>query len=217
MGCSARALNQPMLRIARNERSSLNRRSFAPAYTIVELLIVVTILGIVVGLALSRSDSSFHDQLQATAQVVVADLGYGRSLAVGNNSQYRYTFDLAGRRYWLEHTGTNPTLNNLPASPYRDSADPSTKQTTSFAKLLSLGGSVGLAAVRKVSASSQTNVTTVEFGSLGALTQVEDCWIWLAIGQGNSRRYLPVELDSTTGLAKIGTFQTTGPPAIGTP
>jgi hypothetical protein len=73
-----------------------------------------------------------------------------------------------------------------------------------------------LAAVRKVSATSEADATTVEFSSLGALTQAEDCLIWLAIGRGDARRYLPIELDAITGLSKIGEFQVTGPAPLST-
>ena len=184
------------------------------AYTLVELLIVVTIIGIFAGLVLTSFEPSLHEQLRGTAQIVAADLSYARSLAVANNSQYQFTFDSAGRRYYLEHSGSNSALENLPSFPYRDPSDPATRQTTNFSKLLSLGGNVQIAAVRKVSSSTQTLVTTVEFGPLGALTQPEDCWIWLVIGQNQSRIFLPIEVDAVTGLPKLHEVQTAAPPAI---
>lgn len=186
----------------------------APAYTLVELLIVVTIIGIFAGVVLTSFEPSLHAQIRGTAQIVLSDLSYARSLAVANNSQYQFTFDTTGRRYYLEHSGSNLALEDLPAFAYRDPSDPSTRQTTNFAKLLSLGGNVELVAVRKVSSSTQTVITTLEFGPLGALTQPEDCWIWLAIGQNQSRIYLPIEVDAVTGMPKLHDVQTAAPPAI---
>jgi Tfp pilus assembly protein FimT len=156
------------------------------------LLIVVAIMGIVAGIAISSFEPSLHDQLRGAGEVVLTDLAYARSLAVANNSQYELTFSPVDRRYWLEHSGTNTSLNNLPESPYRDPADPLTRQTSS----------------------TEVDATRVEFGTLGALTQPEDCWIWLAIGQGDARRYLPVILHATTGLATIGEYQVQGPPSL---
>lgn len=184
------------------------------AYTLVELLIVVAIMGIFVGLVLTRFEPSMHDQLRGAAQVITSDLAFARSLAVANNSQYKLTFDPARHCYWLEHSGTNPTLDTLPASPYRDPSDPPTQQTTNLRKLPSVTSQLELAAVRKVGSSSQQDATTIEFGSLGALNQPEDCWIWLAVGRGEARRYLPIELDAITGLARIGDLEVTGPPAM---
>ena len=203
-----------MSRMPRCDRSRSTPPLNTAGYTLVELLIVVAIMGIFVGLVLTRFEPSMHDQLQGTAQVISADLAFARSLAVANNSQYKFTFDLSRHLYWLEHSGTNATLNNLPASPYRDPSDPATRHTTNLRKLPSVSGQMELAALRKVSATSEADATTVEFSSLGALTQTEDCVIWLAIGRGDARRYLPIELDAITGLSKIGELQVTGPASL---
>jgi Tfp pilus assembly protein FimT len=177
------------------------------------LLIVVAIMGIVAGIAISSFEPSLHDQLRGAGEVVLSDLAYARSLAVANNSQYELTFSPVDRRYWLEHSGTNTSLDDLPESPYRDQADPPTRQTTDLRRLPS-GVNLELVAVRNVSSSTEADATRVEFGTLGALTQAEDCWIWLAVGQGEARRYLPVILRATTGLATIGEYQVTGPSSL---
>lgn len=202
-----------MTLLASHDRRCSTGLGFSPAYTLVELLIVVTIIGIFASLVLTSFEPSRYEQLRGTAQIVLGDLSYARSLAVANSSKYQFTFDTTGRLYYLEHSGSNPALEDLPASAYRDPTDPTTRQTTNFSKLLSLGGSVEIVAVRKVNASTQKGVTTVEFGPLGALTQPEDCWIWLAIGQNQSRMYLPIEVDAVTGIPKLHEVQTTGPAA----
>ena len=203
-----------MFRKQLHDRRRLGGLPTTAGYTLVELLIVITIMGIFVGLVLTRFEPSFHDQLQGTAQVVTSDLALARSLAVANNSQYRITFDTSRHRYWLEHAGSNSTLNTLPESPYRDPTDPPTRHTTNLRKLPSISTQLELVAVRNVATSSEVEAASIEFTSLGALNQTADCWIWLALGRGDARRYLPIELDSITGLPKIGTLQVSGPPPL---
>jgi prepilin-type N-terminal cleavage/methylation domain-containing protein len=200
-----------MCRILNPESSCPARPRCPAAYTLVELLITITIIAIVAGIVITRFEPSFYDQLRGTAQVVVSDLAIARSLAVANNSQYEINFDPAGGRYWLEHSGSVAALDTLPESPYRAPDDPPTRHTTELGRLPAAGGNVELLAVRNVSTSSESDATSVEFTELGSLAQSENCWIWLAVGTGAARRYLPVELSATTGLAKIGEFQTQGP------
>ena len=92
--------------------------------SVLELLIVVAVMGILAGLVLPKSDPSLHEQLRATAQIIAADLAYGRSLAVTNNSWYRFAFDTDNNQYVLDHSGSDPSLDALPDSPFRSADDP---------------------------------------------------------------------------------------------
>lgn len=202
-----------MLQLATPSRDRPAARTLPRAFTLVELLIVVAITGILVGMAITQFEPSLHDQLQSGAQVVLADLSYARSLAVANNSQYRVTFDPASHEYYLEHSGTNAALHSLPPSPFRDTTDAATRQTTRLRRLAGLGGQLELATVRRLSTSSQTEITSVEFGPLGALTAAGDIEIWLAMGPARERHYWPVLLNATTGVAELGAPTTTAPAA----
>jgi prepilin-type N-terminal cleavage/methylation domain-containing protein len=204
-----------MCRIPNHDPSSPAKPRSAAAYTLVELLITITIIGIIAGIVVARFEPSYYDQLRGTAQIVVSDLAIARSLAVANNSRYEFTFDPPRGLYWLEHSGAIAAFDTLPESPYKSPTDPPTRHTTELGRLPAAGGNVELVAVRNVSSSSETDATSIEFSELGGLTQTENCWIWLAVGTGPGRRYLPVELNAITGLAKIGEFQTLGPPALG--
>src|SRR5579862_3770911 len=57
--------------------------------TVVELLIVVLLMGILAAVILPSAAPSIHEQVVAAAQIVAADLAYGRSLAVLNNDSYQ--------------------------------------------------------------------------------------------------------------------------------
>ncbi len=80
---------------------------------------VIVVMGILVGLVLPNSNPSLLDQLRSAAQILRTDLAYGQSLAVANNSTYRFTFDTQNNRYVLSHSGANAALDKLPDSPFR--------------------------------------------------------------------------------------------------
>jgi prepilin-type N-terminal cleavage/methylation domain-containing protein len=182
--------------------------------TLIELLIVATVLGILVGLVLVRYEPGIPDQLQSAGQVVASDVAYCRSLAIANNSKYRLVFDVAANRYYLEHSGTNTLLNNLPESPFRVIGEVATKQTTNLGKLPLLNSPISLVAVRRVGATTEQNSTTLEFDSLGALTAPETVKIWLSAGVSSSRRYVFVQINPVTGIAELGDLQVAAPPLI---
>jgi prepilin-type N-terminal cleavage/methylation domain-containing protein len=178
-------------------------------FSLVELLIVVSIMGILAAVALPSLNPGIHEQLQAAARIVSGDLAYGRSLAVSNNSQYCFTFDLAASRYVLTHSGSDPALNTLPDSPYRSPSDPPDRYTVDLPEVLHLGGhNVRVAAIKTAGGS---NVLTLEFGPLGETTRVQETIIWLAAGRGAETRYLTVSVHPTTGLETIGSFTASGP------
>src|SRR5687767_16009409 len=104
-------------------------------FSLVELMIVITLIGILTALVIPSANSGIHDQLHSAADVIAADIAYARSLAVTNSSKYRLTFAPNESRYVLEHTGTNSAFANLPPSPFRSSQDSATTQTVKLADL----------------------------------------------------------------------------------
>lgn len=179
-------------------------------YTLIELLIVIALMGIMASLILPRFNPSIHEELVAAAQIVSADLTYARSLAVTNNSTYRWTFDIAQNRYVLEHSGPNSLLEVLPSSPFRGNNDLPDQQITDLDELPHAGPTADLIAAQTASAAPQA-VTYVEFSPLGGTTLGAATVIWLGCGSGESRRYLSVSIDPITGLASIGELQATPP------
>jgi prepilin-type N-terminal cleavage/methylation domain-containing protein len=195
----------PRLNVERHA-PRLPQRGRAAAFSLVELMVVVVLLGILTAAILPQFESSTADQLTSAAQIVAADLDYVRSLAVGNGSEYYVTFDLDGQRYILKHRGGD----DMPPSPFRRPSDPPKEHIVDLADLPRLGPPVELAGAL---AAGKT-VSDVEFNSLGATTRGDKTFVWLACGLGTQRRYLPVEIDPVTGLATVGELQSARPTGI---
>ena len=178
--------------------------------SLVEVLISVSILGILAAAVLTLSQPNLHERLIAVAQVVSADLDYARSLAVTHASHYSVTFDVNANRYVLTHTGSNGALDSLPASPFRQPDDAATDQTTDLGTLPTNGGVVQLAAVQRLLPMAE-DVTDIEFGSLGSTTRAEPTVIWLSAGEGAATLYMSIEVDPIVGLTRMTDIQTESP------
>lgn len=179
-------------------------------YSLIELLMVVTIMGIFAAMAIPNATPSLHDQLEGVAQTIASDIAYARNLAVVNNSTYCFTFDIPNNQYILKYSGTNSALNNLPASSLGSPGDPPTQQTVQLANLPHIGGSVQLYAVYSLATPAQS-VTTLEFGALGQTTRSGSTVVWLSAGAGEATRYLSILVNPVTGLTWIQNFQAVQP------
>lgn len=182
-------------------------------FSLIELLIVVSIMGILAAVALPSFNPGIHDQLQSAARIVASDLAYARSLAVANNSQYRITFDAARNRYVLRHSGVNAALDILPPAPFRSPSDPPKDHIVDLEALPRLGGHN----IRLTAVTGPDNVALssadLEFGPLGETTRSQETVVWLTGGAGDETRYLSVHINPVTGLTAVGQFTSIGPPA----
>jgi type II secretory pathway pseudopilin PulG len=180
-------------------------------------LVVITIMAIVAGVVLTKFDSVSHDQLLGAAQIVAADAAHARNLAVTNNSSYKITFDRAANRYVITHSGTNGALDVLPTSAFHSASGSTTQHATDLSSL-PLGSSlVSLAVVEAsnpLSAGTPVEVLDVEFGPLGETTRTLRTTVWLSAGASRERKFIGIEIDPVTGLASIGTVQTTVPESL---
>lgn len=163
---------------------------------------VVTLMGILAAMAIPSASPGVVDKLESAGRVLAADLDFARSLAITNNSQYRVTIELANNRYVLEHSGASAALDVLPAHILPDIADTPDRHVTSLNDFPGMDG-VKLAAVR-TTAGNLPGLLDVEFGPLGGTTRSEDTIIWLAAGNGIARRFISVEINFVTGLARVG-------------
>ncbi len=71
------------------------------AYTLVEVLIVVTILGIISAIVVPSMLTAGEMGVQAAARIIVADLLYAQNEAIAQQAERRVIFDLAENRYRL--------------------------------------------------------------------------------------------------------------------
>jgi prepilin-type N-terminal cleavage/methylation domain-containing protein len=182
-------------------------------FSLVELLIVISLIGILTALAIPSANSGIRDQLQSAAETLAADITYARSLAVTNSSKYKLSFDTDQSSYTLQNTGSNAALANLPPSPFRSSQDSATTQTVKLADLPHLGAPVQIIGVYS-SGNTSTVVGDLEFGPLGESSRSEETVIWLAAGKSTARRFLSVRVNPVTGLCWIEGFQATIPPVV---
>ena len=176
-------------------------------FSLIEVLLVVTLMGILAGMMISQFQPNAAEQLKAAGQILSTELAYARNLAVSNNDTYRLTFSVAENQIALEHTGANTLLDVLPASPFADSHSTPDKQITDLDDFPQMNSSVHLISVL----ADGTSVSSIEFDSLGSTTRPETTVIWLVSGEGSSARYLPLSVNPITGLATLGNLQATPP------
>ncbi len=182
-------------------------------FTLTELLIVVTVMGILAAVAVPLMAPDAAEHLQAGADALALDLAYARSLAVTNNSRYRVSFNKATNRYTLKHSGSNPSLNHLPTGTLGSPSDPADERIVDLNQLPTLGTRTRLFAF--LQGSSLNNQIDVEFGPLGATASARQTAIWLAAGAGANERFIPITVNPITGLATVGAVQTTAPSVSG--
>ncbi len=188
----------------------LPHRRPSAGFSLIELLMVIVVMGILVGLVLPNSNPSLLDQLRSGAQILRTDLAYGQSLAVANNSTYRFTFDAEDNRYTLYHSGANAALDALPDSPFRGPDDPPDRHVVDFDELPHVGPTVRLIAAGV--AESAQRVSSLQFGPAGETTRNGTTMIWLGVGSGSSARYISLAVHPTTGLVELGDPTRDAPP-----
>ncbi len=186
------------------------RPRYRSAFSLLELLIVVTLLSIMAAVIVPSTAPSIDTQLLSAAEIVAGDLTYGRSLAVLNNDTYQFLFDVADNQYTLEYSGSNSALGALPPNPFHASQDSATQFVVRLAKLPHIGAAVSLYDVQELTP-SPVEVTSVQFGPLGSTTQSPQTVVWLTAATGSAKRFLSLTINPATGLSTVGTIQASAP------
>lgn len=76
-------------------------RAFRPAYTLVEILVVVTVLGIAASMVIPQMSSAHVLRVQAAVRSVVADITLAQSDALAMQEARAVVFDIESNRYTL--------------------------------------------------------------------------------------------------------------------
>ncbi len=186
-------------------KSSKSRsKSRSNAFTLVEMLIVITVMGILASVVIpTLNSSSSLIALEAAARTLAADLRVARQSAVQYNSTYAVTFDLAANAYQIKFTGTGspPTLSNLLMPAATDGNKIDFDQWT--ASRLKQARVVLAGAALKVSKQSVTDATFGPSGGTGP-GRVQDTVIWLTQGSGTERLGVLLTVSWLTGNVTVG-------------
>lgn len=193
-----------------HRNASMSGSQRGAGYTLIELLLVISLMGIFAALLLPRFEPSVHDQLEGLASIISADMSYARNLAVTNGSKYTLTFSRTNNAYTLQHTGANNLLDVLPSTPYRHNASSPDAQLTYLADLPHLGPEVQLHGVQ-VGSGSISASGALEFNDLGGVEGGQSFTLWLVAGADDAQRFQSLTVAPVTGLVSIGEFRAAPP------
>lgn len=169
-------------------------------HTLIEMLIVMTVIGILATIALPAVSNSSSTSLKSAGRIVASDLRLASDLAVQYGTQYTLTFDLTKNQYQLALTGPGnpPPLQN----PYAPSGTPAGTYIVSIGQID--GNSADSNGVRLLGAKLKTggqSVNNISLGSLGGTgpARTDDTEIWLMNGPTWNPQYLRLTVTAVTG------------------
>ena len=184
---------------------SLLPAAFRLGFTLVELLIVVTIVGLMATVILPTLNSaSGAVSLEAMARTLAADLRIARHSAVQYNSSYSVTWNLTDNSYTVAQTSaaTPGVVNVLSHGTGGNTIDfDQFGAGRSGQSHVVIGG-----AAQKVAKSSVTNIVFVSSGGTGP-TRTQDTVIWLQENTKSDRRSILISVSWITGAVTVGDVQ----------
>lgn len=189
---------------------SATRRRPNHAFTLLEVLIVVAILGVLAGIIVPSSNPDTYARLEAMAGILGRNIEYARNLAVTNSDNYKITFDVPGNQWILTHCGSNAALDDLPITPFHLASDPPDQQIVLLDEMSHVAETVRLHAIWELTTPPET-VDAIEFHSLGETMRTVPTLIWLASGTGTGTRYISVRVSPITGVYWIEGYRATEP------
>ena len=175
-------------------------------YTLIEMLLVVSVVAVLASLVVTNTDTVAGDRLDSASQLIANDLAYTRSLAVANGSEYKLAFNARTAEYTLTHEGSDTDWDELPPSPFHPQSGSNTSQVIALDDLPYSGGNLRiLGAFTDDGHGTLTRVDEVTFGPIGQTHERSlETVIWLADGLDNEPRYQSIRVNPVTGLATIG-------------
>jgi general secretion pathway protein H len=186
-----------------SDRRSQNARG---AFTLIELLIVVTIVGLMASVVIpAMSTTSGAVSLEAVARSVAADLRLARQAAIQYRTPFDVLFDPNNNSYQITASSSG-NANNL-ASLLAPTASNSTIELDKFgagrwkATRVQLGG-----AALKNTKARVGNLTFQPAGGTGP-ARTEDTVIWLIENSGADRRCVLLTVSWITGNVIVSDVQ----------
>ncbi len=138
------------------------------AFTFVELMIVIVIVGILTALSIPDGDARAEIQGRRAAETLEGDVAYARSLSIARpDDPVVIRFDVANNKYWLARRSTPTTPISHPT------------RNTSYVVQFGSNGNPGLTEVSLVAVDLDGD-EILEFDALGGIDQDTAAIIQLA-------------------------------------
>lgn len=99
-------------------RSVQFRQGSGGAFTIIELMIVLVILGIAAAIAVPMVSSAASMQLRSAVNMVAADLEYAKSMSIATGRNHRVAFSTASNAYEVQDPNGNVILHPVSKKSY---------------------------------------------------------------------------------------------------
>lgn len=177
-----------------SKSSRLRYGGWAPAYTLVEVLTVVVIVGIVAMLAIPLLESTDAAKVSSAARLIVADVQYAQMYSISHgDNPIGIKFDTSANSYSLvQRSGSPPFQCSSVTTVTNPIGGESYTTTFGSGRAAELVG-VGIDAV------SLDGDECLVFGSLGELDQSAAATIDVSFGG----RSLTISIDPITGNATV--------------
>jgi Tfp pilus assembly protein FimT len=161
------------------------------AFTLVELLILVAVVGIVFGLALPMLGDAQTLRLREAARMLAADFEFAQSESVAHGDDPRLVkFDTAGNRYWV-------AASSAPDTPV---TDPSNQQP--LLTVFGSGRASGTAGVTLDDVSLGGD-SVLLFDAYGGPDQAADATVRLAVQAAGGAQTLTVRVKAGSGEVSV--------------
>lgn len=195
-------------------------------FSLIEILLVITVMAVLAAVALPRFNAGIHEQLNAVARVIAADLELIQEVAAANDTSFQLTFSTERNQYSLEDAGPRKVLSTVKGDLGFRLESSSGKQVKDVSNLSVYGPPVRLCGLQKrvpqawhVSESTlgssfgaASSHSTLDVGPLSDAKKLYEHVIWLESGMGDSLCFIPITVAPVTGLVGIGRIQKQKPP-----
>ena len=175
--------------------------------TLLELLIVVSILSIMATTVLTSENGSEVDTLQSVARIVVNDLRLARNLSIQHNTEFTVAFDFTENQYELLHTGSGSAP--MPEQSLAGTGDDPDTYIVSLSHLAAAGHhNHGIRLGIMLLKNGNITVDRVTFGSTGGTgpARAEDSMLYLIQPTGIQYRICPIRISWVTGQIWVQDF-----------